>query len=477
MNGCGGVSVRFSAATTASRMLPERLALRARPLLTKLDDLIFSADERGAASRMSLTAFAIRVISAVIAFASQVLLARWMASFEYGIYVLVWTTMVIIGSVSSLGFHTSVIRYVSEYRERGMLGELRGILLASRVFTIAASSVATALGLLGVWLLSGSIENYYVVPFYIGLLCLPMIALGDVMQGIARGNSWVHWALAPTYLIRPVLLLAFMWIAVQLGYPVNAQTGIAAAVLSTYATSLGQLLFMESRLRNVAPPGQRTTNMHEWLLVSLPIFLVEGFFFLVTNTDVLMVGYFMEPHDTAVYFATVKTLALVHFVYFAVKAGVAQRYAQFAHGNPEKLRLFAQETVSWTFWPSLVLAALILLIGKPMLWLFGPDFTAGYPLLFILMIGVVTRASIGPAESLLTMSGNQNACAAAYAATLAVNVVLSIILIPTFGLWGAAIATTLSMVFEAVVLSFIVWRRLGIVMSIFASRLGTGESR
>ena len=68
--------------------------------------------------------------------------------------------------------------------------------------------------------------------------------------------------------------------------------------------------------------------------MSLPIFLIESFFFLLTNADVLMVGFYMQPDDVAVYFATVKTLALVHFVYFAVKAGVAQRYAAFTHGDP-----------------------------------------------------------------------------------------------------------------------------------------------
>ena len=145
--------------------------------------------------------------------------------------------------------------------------------------------------------------------------------------------------------------------------------------------------------------------------MSLPIFLVESFFFLLTNADVLMVGFFMQPNDVAVYFATVKTLALVHFVYFAVKAGVAQRYAQFTHADPERLAAFARETVSWTFWPSLVMALVVLALGKPMLMLFGPGFDAGYPLLFLLVAGVVARAAVGPCESLLTMSGNQNICA------------------------------------------------------------------
>ncbi|TIM51531.1 MAG: lipopolysaccharide biosynthesis protein, partial [Mesorhizobium sp.] len=70
--------------------------------------------------------------------------------------------------------------------------------------------------------------------------------------------------------------------------------------------------------------------------------------------------------------------------------------------------------------------------------LFGAEFVAGYPLLFLLVFGVVARAAVGPCESLLTMSGNQNICAAVYAMTLAFNIGLNLVLIPLFGLWGAA---------------------------------------
>jgi len=124
--------------------------------------------------------------------------------------------------------------------------------------------------------------------------------------------------------------------------------------------------------------------------------------------------------------------------------------------------------VSWTFWPSLAMAVVVLALGEPMLMLFGPGFDEGFPLLFLLVIGVVARSAVGPCESLLTMTGNQNVCAFVYALTLLLNVVLSVILIPLLGLWGAAIATTASMVFEAAALSFTVWRRLGILMVIFS---------
>lgn len=459
--------MRFSAAMTAERLLPQRLALRIRPLLGRIDTALFSADARGEAGRMSVIAFAIRIVSAVIAFASQVMMARWMGSFEYGIFVLVWVTMVIVGNIACLGFHTSVIRFIPEYIERGMIAELRGILLASRLFVLIASTLVAGLGAAGIWLLSPWIESYYVIPFALGIICLPMIAMGDLLQGHARAYSWALSALSPTYIVRPVLILVIMAAALLWGCTPDAKTAILATIAATYATTLVQLIGVTARIDARVPSGPAKIHLAQWLVVSLPIFLVESFFFLLTNADVLMVGAYLDPDDVAIYFATVKTLALVHFVYFSVKAGVAQRYAQFTHGEPDKLAAFARETVSWTFWPSLFMALLVLALGKPMLALFGPEFSAGYPLLFLLVFGVVARAAVGPCESLLTMSGNQNICAGVYAMTLALNIGLNVVMIPLFGLWGAAVATAFAMIFEATALSFTVWRKLGIVMAIF----------
>jgi O-antigen/teichoic acid export membrane protein len=443
----------------ADRLLPQRLALRLRPLLAQIDAIASGSDERGAAGRMSAIAFMVRVVSAAIAFFSQVLMARWMGSFEYGIFVLVWVTMLIVGSISCLGFSTSVIRFIPEFRERGMLDELRGIVRVSRHVVLAASTLTALAGAAGVWLFADRIEDYYVVPFLLGLLCLPMVALTDLLQGVSRAHSWALSALLPTYISRPVLMLA--------GCPADATTAIIAAIAATYVTALGQLLSLGSRVSATIPAGDSRILLRQWFFISLPIFLVDSFFYLLTNADVLMVGFYRDPQEVAVYFATVKTLALVHFVYFAVKAGSAQRYAQFAHGDRHRLAAFARETVSWTFWPSLAMAVVVLALGRPMLGLFGEGFQSGYPLLFLLVVGVVARASVGPCESLLTMSGHQNSCALVFAATLALNIVLNVLLLPTFGLWGAAMATAFAMIFEAAGLSFTVWRKLGIVMTIF----------
>jgi O-antigen/teichoic acid export membrane protein len=461
--------LRNTAVKTAGRLLPDKMAQRLVPLLARIDQVLEGSGEQAVAQRVSLIAFAIRIVSAAIALLSQVVFARWMGQFEYGIFVLVWVTVVILGNLSCLGFQTSIIRYVPQYLDRNEPDLLRGILFTSKTFAVSVTTLIALLGAAGVHALRDSLESYYVAPFLIGFICLPMIALGDTLDGTARSRSWALIALTPTYIVRPLLTLLMMSLAHVAGFPPTAVVAVISAILATYLTTLTQLAIVCRRFAEVVPPGPREIHFAEWFKVSLPIFLVEGFFFLLTNADVLMVGRFMQPDEVAVYFATVKLLALVHFVYFSVKAGAAQHYSVLMQGQDHRqLAKFASDTARWTFWPSLAMAIILLILGKPLLYLFGAQFTAGYPLLFIMVVGVVARASIGPAESLLNMAGKQKICATVYAVTLAVNISLSMVLIPLYGLAGAAIATGLSMVFEASALAWTVRNRLKITMFVFA---------
>lgn len=465
------LTVRFSAASFAAKMLPARYAGRAEPWASRLDAIRADTSVSGQAQRMSLIAFAIRIVSAAIAFVSQILLARWVGQFEYGIFVLVWTAAIIAGNLSCFGFHTTIIRFAPQYFAESSFAHLRGLLLTGRVFAIISASLIALLGTLGVSAFSSHIESYYIAPFYLGMLALPMIALGDTLDGTARANAWPVRALSPTYIIRPVLILAVMIAALRLGYEANARTAIISAIIATYAATLFQLINVTAGVDRKLPAGPNRASFTQWFAVSLPIFFVEGFLFLLTNADVLVVGHFMDPQHVAVYFATVKVLALIHFVYFAVKAGSAQRYSELmGAGSRPALAAFARESASWTFWGALFMSCVVLLIARPLLSMFGENFLAGFPLLFPLVFGILARSSIGPAESLLNMSGNQNLCAMLYALTLGFSVTLSCLLIPHYGLWGAACGFAAGMVFEAALLAAAVKHRLGFSVSILSAR-------
>src|SRR6202008_2054068 len=101
-------------------------------------------------------------------------------------------------------------------------------------------------------------------------------------------------------------------------------------------------------------------------------------------------------------------------------------------------------------------APLVLLpCAKPILSLFGPQFTSGYHLMFILAVGLLARAAIGPMERFLNVIGEQSTCALVYGAAFALNIVLSFPLLPPLGAAGAAIAISTALVAETIALVII----------------------
>lgn len=461
--------LKFQVTSLTENYLPARWTAYLRPYTLRADSMFSTGDEHGKAKRSSLIAFAVRMTGAALALLSQVVLARLMGSFEFGIYVLVWTITLILGDLACFGIHTTIIRYVPQYLQRNQPADARGILRTGPVFALISAAAVT---LISIGLFNGfadQFESYYWAPFLVGMCCIPAIALGNVLDGTARSQGWTLTALSPGYILRPLMMLGAFVILLSAGFASTATTALMAAVAGSALTVISQQLFVRQRLQKTLPKGPRQYHLQEWWRVSLPIFFIESFFFLLVNVDVLMVGRLMEPNSVAMYFVVTKVLALAHFVYFSVKSSVAQRYSQLLNGaDKQEFNNFARSSARWTFWPTLLLGGILLLLGWPLLALFGQEFTQGYPLLFILILGVIARASVGPCESLLSMSGNQNICAVLYALALIVNVGLNLALIPLLGLSGAAIATVCAMVTEAATLSYAVRKRLGITMFVFA---------
>ncbi len=112
---------------SASLPFAGRLSGRLRALVARLLE-----GERSALTRLAGTAFLVRAASAVIAYVSQILMARWMGAFEFGIYVYVWTWAVMLGMLAPLGLGSAAQRFLPEYMERSQHGMLKGFLNGGR---------------------------------------------------------------------------------------------------------------------------------------------------------------------------------------------------------------------------------------------------------------------------------------------------------------------------------------------------------
>jgi len=443
--------------TQTAQSLPAGLVARLK------SRLVGGSSEASLTRKLAGTIFVIRVLSAALAYLSQILLARWMGGSDYGIYVYVWTWVLLLGSMMDFGISASAQKIIPEYRTSGQHALLRGFLSGSRWMTFAVSA-AVSLALAGlVKLLSPWIEAGAVVPLYIGCATLPPFVVANTQDGIARSHDWMRLGLMPQFIVRQALIIGFTFGLFALGFHLGATAAMAASAGAVWCAMMGQMIVLNRRLAGHVEAGPKAYDVRGWLAISLPILLVESFYLLLSYTDVLVLQQFRSSEEVGVYFAVVKTLALVSFIHYAMSATTAHRFAEYnALGDKARLSAYVAHAINWTFWPSLAATLLLLALGKPLLWLFGPQFVVGYDIMFVAAVGLVVRAAIGPVERLLNMLGHQRICALAYALAFVMNVVLCVALVPRFGGHGAAAATSLSLTFETVVLFWIVRRRLGL---------------
>jgi len=418
--------------------------------------------DRSLAQKIAGGAFLIRVFSAGLIYLAQILLARWMGSFEFGIYVYVWTLLAVIGDLSDLGFATSAQRFVPEYIKRGALDLLRGFLSRSRWIAVASASTIAALVITTVNILGPYLPDYLVLPLSIAGASLPFYGLMQMQDGIARSYNWIHVALLPPFVVRHVLMLTIVLAAYLLKLPATAEVAATAVAVALTLTAIGQTFVLNRKLARAVPPGPKTYEVKTWLSISLPILIVEGFYLLLTNVDIVLLQHFRTPDDVAVYYAAAKTLALISFVHFAVSAAVGHRFSEYhISKDHDRLKDILADSIRWTFWGSLAASIVILAMGRPLLSLFGLGFVEGFQLMLILAAGLMARASVGPIERLLNMLGEQRVCAGVYAAAFMLNLVLGLVLIPRIGVAGAAVSTSTALIVESVLLYVVTKRRLG----------------
>ncbi|MDD7909373.1 MULTISPECIES: lipopolysaccharide biosynthesis protein [Pseudovibrio] len=454
--------MRILLAPLAEKMLPNRLHALL-PYAAKVDSAIWGTDDQAAANRGALIVFFIRVASAALAYALQVFLARFLGGTEYGIFVTVWTLLIIFSLFSCFGFSNSVLRFIPEYEASQDHGRLNGLLYTAKTVGFASATLIAGLGALLTWALSDVLDNHFVLPLLLMAICLPITVYSRVLEGIARAYDWQLVAMMPIFIWRPLLIILAMVSAWFLGFAATATTACLSVIFSAWAVAALQTLMMHKRLKSKVTKAPKVFEFKYWLLISGPMLLVDGFFQLITSADVLMVGYWLDPHQVGIYFAASRTLALLHFVFYAVRSVSAARLSRLYHsGNTHGLHAYTRTAAQMTFYPTLLLGILLVPVAPLLLSLFGSDFTEGLPALYILILGVLARASLGPADALLIMSGNQMRCAWIYAFVFAVNVALNVLLIPQLGLMGAALSTTLAIFTEAALVYSVTLKRLGV---------------
>jgi len=195
------------------------------------------------------------------------------------------------------------------------------------------------------------------------------------------------------------------------------------------------------------------------------------------QTDTLMIGMMVGTSSVGIYAAALETSAWVNFVLLAVNSIAAPMFAAlYVEGDRANLQRLAATVARWMFPLALLVSVGLMVFADPILGLFGAEFGAAKPAMLWLIGGQLVNVGAGSVGYLLTMTGHQNQCAIAVGCSAVLNFGLNLVLIPQFGLVGAAIATAICMSVWNLWLHVLVVKHLGIRPSIWAAVLG-GDRR
>ena len=171
-----------------------------------------------------------------------------------------------------------------------------------------------------------------------------------------------------------------------------------------------------------------------------------------TYADRVLIGYYLSNADVGVYFIALQLAALASFTTIALRSTLWPKVSRW--GTTDEVELI-EESLSRSFSYSLVLAVPVLaggiLLGDKLLYFFyGAEFALGYTTLVILLIVQIVNIFQFFFTMYLGALDHQKAAFKATAVAAAANLVLNLMLIPVMGIGGAAIATLVSMVLNAV---------------------------
>jgi O-antigen/teichoic acid export membrane protein len=423
-------------------------------------------------ARGASAAFLIRLGGMGAAFLVQILIARVAGVSGFGEYTYVLSWVLLLSLFARIGLDSASLRFVAGYSATSDWARLRGFVVQSHRLTFLVSVLVSAVVAVLVSILRDRLSPTLSVTAWIGCVALPVLCLLHLESASLRGLRVVVASLVPTELIRPIALgvvvVLWYWTA---GAPLNAPNamsahlvGIALALLATAAAMRRHLPFEVSEVRS-------TMQTREWVRVALPLLLLSGMQMVMGQADVLMIGALLGTDQAGIYAAASRLAQLLPFGLIAVNTVIAPTIAElWVQNRRDQLQRVLTVAARATAVATVGLALLLAPLGRFALGLFGPDFAAGHAALMILIAGQLTLAVSGSVGFVMTMTGLEGKAAFIAVMVASLNVVLNALLIPVFGLVGAALATACTVVIWNGAMLLTVARHRRLNASVFSGR-------
>jgi O-antigen/teichoic acid export membrane protein len=163
------------------------------------------------------------------------------------------------------------------------------------------------------------------------------------------------------------------------------------------------------------------------------------------RSDVIMIGMFRGTEEAGQYVAAMHVASLISFALFSANAILAPLISELYHaGRLEDLQRMLRWAAGGIALCCIPLGLALLFLGSWLLGWWGPSFVQGKGALDVLILGWLVNALAGPVGFMMSMTGEHRRASVVSAVAACLNLCLNAMLIPRFGIYGAAVATTIT---------------------------------
>lgn len=375
-----------------------------------------------------------------------ILLARFLGAEQYGLYALAFSAITVAAGIAALGLAPALVRYVSVSAGRRDTAGLWGALqVGLGLTTIASLLVGIALFVLATPIAEELFDEPRLVPLLrLGGLMIPFLAMGNALAAATRGFNKMQYTVIAQKISQPTIRLVLI-VALALAVGLNAANALAAHVLAA-AIVLGLLLYFLNGLFALWRPLQAgRRNPRQMLRFSLPVYVTRLIKDFGGNIQTLMLGAFHAVTTVGIF----TVASRVNMTGRMFQQSIATTSAPivsglYDQGKRVQLARFYQTMTKWTFTVNVPLFLIIQLFPGAILSIFGREYVGGATALTILAWGNLVDAATGICGVVIDMTGKTGLKLVNAIAVFGLLVGLNLLLIPRWGLVGAAVAAAIA---------------------------------
>lgn len=384
----------------------------------------------------SLFAYGIRFIIGLV-------LARWLGAEQLGLYTLSLSAMTVAVGLAGLGLDPALVRFVAVYVKRRDPARIWGTLQVGLGLSMIVSlGVGIGFFVLAPLIAVRFFDDLRLIPLLrLGGLIIPFSILASMLAAATQGFSKMQYTAIASDIAQPVFkLVSLVAVAMMVGLSAVNALGIYALSIAVVFT---MLFFFLNRLFDLRRPlytAQR--NFREMLSFSLPVYgtrLIKTF---RGNIQTLLLGSFQAITSVGLY-SVASRVNMVGLMFHQAVATTSQPIVSglYDQGKKEQLSRFYQTMTKWTFTVNLPIFLVLQLFPGTILAIFGKEFVGGALALTILAWGNLIEAATGICGVVIDMTGRTKLKLLNVIVLSFVSIGLNLILIPRYGIVGAAIAS------------------------------------